>query len=138
MRAKSSRAPCCSKVCGIFTSIRAPTSSKRISAGCAPRSIRITHPNSYTPCAVRGIRFVRLPRVLRTTSFRLTLLYAGLFCASVLVLFGAMYWFGTAFITDQIDRTVASEIAEMRTAAHGTTLDDLQKTVADYSANAPG
>ena len=79
-----------------------------------------------------------LPRFLRTTSFRMTLLYAGLFCASVLILFGAMYWFGTGFIVDQIDETVTSEITEIRTAAHGKTLADLQRTVAMYSANTPG
>jgi len=78
-----------------------------------------------------------LPRFLRTTSFRLTLLYAGLFCASVLILFGAMYWAGTGFIADQIDQTAASEIKEVQTAAHGSSLADLQKTVADYAANTP-
>ncbi len=78
-----------------------------------------------------------LPRFLRTTSFRMTLLYAGLFCASVLILFGAMYRFGTGFIADQIDQTVASEVAEVRTATHGETLADLQQTVATYSANTP-
>jgi signal transduction histidine kinase len=78
-----------------------------------------------------------LPRFLRTTSFRLTLLYAGLFCVSVVILFGAMYWVGTGFIADQIDQSVSGEIAEVRTAAHGHSLEDLRKTVATYSANNP-
>ncbi len=67
----------------------------------------------------------------------MTLLYAGLFCASVLILFGAMYWFGTGFIAEQIDATVNSEIEEVRTAAHGNTLAALRKTVALYSTNTP-
>ncbi len=33
-----------------------------------------------------------IPRFFRTWSFRLTLLYAGLFGASVLILFGVIYW----------------------------------------------
>lgn len=67
----------------------------------------------------------------------MTLLYAGLFCASFLILFGAMYWVGSGFIADQIDRTVLDEITEVRTAAHGSALADLEKTVAIYSANSP-
>ena len=43
-----------------------------------------------------------IPSVLRTTSFRLTLLYAALFFGSVLLLFAAMYVSGTGFIANQI------------------------------------
>jgi hypothetical protein len=35
---------------------------------------------------------VALPRILRTSSFHLTLAYAGLFGASVVILFGVIYW----------------------------------------------
>ena len=78
-----------------------------------------------------------LPRILRTTSFRLTLLYAGLFCASVLLLFVAMYWYGTGYVAGQIDRTVANEIAEMQTNAKGRGLAGLRDTVAAYARQAP-
>lgn len=82
---------------------------------------------------------MRLPRVLRTTSFRLTLLYAGLFCASVLVLFGAMFWFGTGYISNEIDKTVTDEIVEVRQAAENPTLDGLRRAVVTYTKHSsPG
>ncbi|MBL6939378.1 MAG: HAMP domain-containing histidine kinase [Alphaproteobacteria bacterium] len=64
------------------------------------------------------------------------MLYAGFFCASVLILFGVMYWVGAGFISDQIDQTAAAEVAEVRTAAHGGSLAALRGTVTAYSANA--
>ena len=81
---------------------------------------------------------MRLPRVLRTTSFRLTLLYAGLFCASVLLLFGAMYWFGTGYISAQIDKTVSNEITEVRLTAASQGTEGLRNVVASYARHAPG
>jgi signal transduction histidine kinase len=82
---------------------------------------------------------MRLPRVLRTTSFRLTLLYAALFCGSVLLLFGAIYWSGTGYVAGQIDQTVANEIAEIETNARGQGADGMRTVVAKYAAQAaPG
>jgi signal transduction histidine kinase len=78
-----------------------------------------------------------LPRIVRTTSFRLTLLYAGLFFASVMLLFAAMYWYGTGYVAGQIDRTVANEIAELETNAKGRGLTGLRDTVAAYARQAP-
>ena len=46
---------------------------------------------------MRGIVFVRPIRLIRTSSFRLTLLYAGLFIASVLTLFATTYWLATDY-----------------------------------------
>ena len=43
-------------------------------------------------------------RLFRTSSFRLTLLYAGLFTACVLILFGIVYWWAAGyFVKDEID-----------------------------------
>jgi len=81
---------------------------------------------------------MRLPRIVRTTSFRLTLLYAGLFCTSVLILFAAMYWYGTGYLAGQIDRSVDNEIAELQTNAKGRGLAGLTETVAAYARQAPG
>ena len=58
-------------------------------------------------------------RLLRTSSFRLTLLYAGLFGASVLLLFGVMLWSMTGYMASQLDETVANEIAEVESDARG-------------------
>jgi len=80
---------------------------------------------------------MRLPRFLRTTSFRLTLLYAGLFCASVLLLFGAIFWFGTGYVADQIDRSVSNEISEISAHAAVEGPDGFRQTVALYVKDAP-
>lgn len=84
-----------------------------------------------------GTRFMRLPRVLRTTSFRLTLLYAALFCGSVLLLFAAIYWYGTGYVANQIDHAVSNEIAEIETNVSGRGLTVMRAVVADYAAKAP-
>jgi signal transduction histidine kinase len=56
---------------------------------------------------------VRLPRLLRTTSFRLTLAYAGLFGASVLILFGVIYWATDIYMTRSLDAAIDSDFTEL-------------------------
>jgi signal transduction histidine kinase len=57
---------------------------------------------------------VPLPRLFRTSSFRLTLLYAALFSASVIVLFAVIYWSTSVYMTDQLDAAVDSDFAELK------------------------
>jgi signal transduction histidine kinase len=59
---------------------------------------------------------VTLPRILRTSSFHLTLAYAGLFGASVLILFGVIYWASGEYIADSLDAAVDSDITELEDA----------------------
>ena len=59
---------------------------------------------------------VALPRILRTSSFHLTLLYAGLFAASVLILFGAISWATSIYMANSLDAAVDSDIAELEDA----------------------
>lgn len=54
-----------------------------------------------------------LPRLLRTSSFRLTLAYAGLFGASVFILFGVIYWATDIYITRSLDAAVDSDFTEL-------------------------
>ena len=60
-----------------------------------------------------GIAFVPLPRVFRTSSFRLTLLYAALFIVSVVLLFAVIYWSTEVHMTGQLDAAVSSDFAEL-------------------------
>lgn len=60
-----------------------------------------------------------LPKFIKTSSFRLTLLYAVIFCVSFLMLFGAIYWSTADFMRRQIDDTVSSEISEIDADAVG-------------------
>jgi signal transduction histidine kinase len=57
-----------------------------------------------------------LPRILRTSSFHLTLAYAGLFGASVLILFGVIWWASGVYIADSLDAAVDSDITELEDA----------------------
>ncbi len=65
------------------------------------------------------------------------LLYAGLFCASILLLFGTMFWLGTNYFTAQIDDSVSKEILELDAATKGQPPGALQGAVASYAKDAP-
>ena len=54
-----------------------------------------------------------LPRLLRTSSFRLTVIYAGLFGASVLLLFAIIYEATSFYMTASLDAEVDSDIMEL-------------------------
>jgi signal transduction histidine kinase len=56
---------------------------------------------------------VALPRILRTSSFRLTLLYAGLFGISALILLGVIYWATGVYMSNSLDAAVDSDITEL-------------------------
>ena len=53
------------------------------------------------------------PRILRTSSFRLTLLYAALFGISVLNLLGVIYIATGAYMSNSLDAAVDSDITEL-------------------------
>jgi signal transduction histidine kinase len=63
-----------------------------------------------------------LPRVLRTSSFRLTLLYAGLFGCSALILLGVIYGWTGMYMASSLDTAIDSDITELedslRTGGH--------------------
>jgi signal transduction histidine kinase len=54
-----------------------------------------------------------LPRILRTSSFRLTLLYAGLFCSSVLLLLWVIYWAAGEYLLNSLDPAIDSDVTEL-------------------------
>ncbi len=71
-----------------------------------------------------------LPRLLRTSSFRLTLAYAGLFGASVLILFGVIYWATNLYITGSLDAAIDSDFTELtnsfETGGRGRLVQELE------------
>jgi signal transduction histidine kinase/Na+-transporting methylmalonyl-CoA/oxaloacetate decarboxylase gamma subunit len=72
---------------------------------------------------------MKLPRLFRTSSFRLTLLHAGLTGVGFVLLFVVVLWSSTRFMQHQIDITVAAEIKEVRTAAGGDGIDSLHRAI---------
>ena len=73
-----------------------------------------------------------LPRIFRTSIFKLTLLYAGLFSLSVLILFAAIFWFGSGYVESQIDQTVTNELARIQSRAAFGDLDYYREVVELY------
>ena len=57
--------------------------------------------------------FAALPRILRTSSFRLNVLYAGLFGCSALILLAVIYWTTGVYISNSLDAAIDSDIAEL-------------------------
>lgn len=78
-----------------------------------------------------------LPRIFRTSIFRLTLLYAGLFSLSVLILFVAIFWFGSGYVESQIDQTVTNELGRIQSRAAFGDLDHYREVVESYVQRAP-
>jgi signal transduction histidine kinase len=81
---------------------------------------------------------VRLPRPLRTSSFRLTILYAAIFGASGLLLFAVVAWSVNRFMVEQLDGTVANELAEVQADAGGLETRALKRIVDGLIVNSPG
>jgi signal transduction histidine kinase len=81
---------------------------------------------------------VNLHRLVRTSSFRLTLLYAAMTVMSFLVLFVAIFWSATHFMQHQIDMTVDAEIKEVRTSAGDGSLEGLRRAVDASTKQAGG
>jgi signal transduction histidine kinase len=61
---------------------------------------------------------VRRIRLLRSTSFRLAALYAGLFGASVLVLIAVTYWIASDALREQLTAAIDGEIATLTEYYH--------------------
>jgi len=58
-----------------------------------------------------------LPRLLRTSSFRLAVLYTGLFTTSVLILLAMMLWWGSTYVMQQTDQVVTDALGDVLDAA---------------------
>jgi signal transduction histidine kinase len=80
---------------------------------------------------------VRLPRLFRTSSFRLTLVYAGLFAVSALMIFGVIYWTTKGFMQSQFDESVDDELNEVLEDAGRPATQPLQAAVLASIARDP-
>jgi hypothetical protein len=72
---------------------------------------------------------VRLPRVFRTATFRLALLYAVLFGVSALVVFGIIYWTMTTYAARQMRDEIEAEISALVAEAKTEGIDHLTRTI---------
>src|SRR5664279_2399826 len=99
---------------GTIISIRRPTSSTFISRVCAPRSTRASTAHCCTPFVAQDTWSVTaFGKLIRTTAFRLTLVYLLLFAIFAASLLGYFAWNTRRMITEQIAETVNSELVEL-------------------------
>ena len=80
---------------------------------------------------------MRLPNLVRTTSFRLTLVYAGLFTASVLILFAVIYWATSYYMTNELDAAIDSDISELQQGLHAGGLSVLKQLIDERTEQMP-
>jgi signal transduction histidine kinase len=78
---------------------------------------------------------VRLPRLFLTTTFRLALIYLGLFLILVLFLLGFVYWTTSGIADRQIDDTIEAEITGLAEQYRLRGLGGLSDVVAERSRN---
>jgi signal transduction histidine kinase len=57
---------------------------------------------------------VRIVSFLQTTTFRLALLYAGLFCASFIAIFAVVYWTTAELATRERQRVIRADVESLR------------------------
>ncbi len=77
-----------------------------------------------------------LPRLARTSNFRLVLLYSGLFTVSVLVLMVMMLWWGSAYVIQQTDEMVSDELGDVQAAAAKPGAGGLRGVIQDFARQA--
>lgn len=76
-----------------------------------------------------GTACVRIPNLLRTTAFRLTLLYAALFTVSVLVLMGFIYWNTIHYLNAQTDQGIQTEMDSLLEQYRQAGATNLRETI---------
>lgn len=78
---------------------------------------------------------MRPPKLLRTSSFRLTLIYAALFLGSACLLFAVIYWSTVEYMTDQLDGAIVDEIDDIQADWRAGGPDSLIRVVNDRIAH---
>ena len=68
-------------------------------------------------------------RFLRTTAFRVALLYAAIFCASVLALFAFIYWTTTTLLNRQREQAIIAEMGGLTDAFAAMDLSGLASEI---------
>ena len=69
--------------------------------------------------------------LLRTSTFRLALVYMVLFAGSVLILLGFIYWSTVAYMSEQTDATIQAEITGLAEQYRQRGLNGLEETISE-------
>jgi signal transduction histidine kinase len=81
---------------------------------------------------------VRPAKWLRSSSFRLALVYMALFGGSVLLLLTFIYWSTAAYMAQQADATIEAEIAGLAERYRTSGLAGLRDTISERVSRKPG
>ncbi len=77
-------------------------------------------------------------RLFRSSTVRLTLLYAAVFAISVVGLMGFVAWSATGYMARQIDTTAANELAEVQSDAGNGSDEAIRRVVESLIMHSPG
>jgi signal transduction histidine kinase len=80
---------------------------------------------------------MRRPKLLRTSTFQLALIYAVLFAGSVLILMGFMYWATVGYMARQTEETIDAEIAGLEDQYQARGLTGLARAITERIAEDP-
>jgi hypothetical protein len=69
---------------------------------------------SSIPSVVSGFVSVLLAKTLRSRTFKLALVYIGIFGAMVIALFNYVYWSTASFVRTRSDRAITAELAMLQ------------------------
>jgi len=75
---------------------------------------------------------VRPTKLFRTSSFRLTLIFAGLFATLVLILFGVIYWLAADYASEDEKTEIGIEFSAIEDEAKLAGYDHLPQIIADH------
>jgi signal transduction histidine kinase len=74
---------------------------------------------------------MKTAELLRSSSFRLSLIYMALFAGSVLLLLGFIYWATVGYMAEQTDAIIEAEITGLAEQYRAGGLNDLMTTIED-------
>jgi len=87
---------------------------------------------------VPGTCYVHLNSYLRSSTFRLALIYMALFGGSVLLLLTYIYWSTARYMAQQADTTIATEITGLAERYRTDGLDGLSDSIKKRTSRKPG
>src|SRR5262249_54295360 len=134
MTAGSFRERCCCNMYGICTSTTRPTSATCRPGASAERSTVSRPTRSFIPFAASGFVSVLLAKTLRSSTFKLALIWIGIFGALVLALLGYVYWSTATYVRERADRAIAAEQMILRDVYDSAGRDGLIAAIKDRVA----
>src|SRR5215831_17247072 len=108
-----------------------------MSGACAARSTASRPIRSSTPSAASGSVSVLLAKALRSSTFRLALIFIAIFGAAMFVLFGYVYWSTASFVRGRSDAAIAAQQASLRKLYDREGRGGLVAAIEDRIANDP-